>query len=80
MRIIAFITDAATVRDLLAHRRTRATAPGPKTEPAVSSNHPISPSAWSRQAVIRCLNRHLVRLDLLSFIADRSTSFQNRER
>ena len=38
--------------------------PAPGTEPAVASNHLVSPSARSRQAVIRCLSRRLVALDL----------------
>jgi hypothetical protein len=39
----------------------------PKTEPAVTFNHLRFPIARSRHAVIGCVSRHLVGLDLLSY-------------
>ena len=47
----------------VSHRVPRATR---ENTPTATHNHSISPSARPRQPLIRCLSRHLVRLDFLS--------------
>ena len=93
MRIIAFITDGPTVRDILVHlgepitpptvaparacdrmrkrrarRRAWATRATRKNTPTATHDLAFSPSTRTRQPVMRCHSRHLMRLDFLSVV------------
>jgi hypothetical protein len=49
-------------------QRARATRVTRKNTPTATHDHAFSPSARTRQPVIRCLSRHLRRLDFLSVV------------
>jgi hypothetical protein len=54
-----FQRHSAGQEETVGHFSAKRPQPGQKTEPAVTSNHPVSPSARSLEAVIRCLSRQL---------------------
>lgn len=64
---VVFVRRRRVRACVIPDRRARVTRATRENTPKATHNHSISPSPRPRQPVIRCLSRHLVGLDFLSF-------------